>query len=135
MDVSLLAEQRRNGHMLLGRTGAHEVSLSASVKGPFQLRLPAGIKAHNICVLGPSPSFLFVLLAVLGPMARPEIQGTFGVADLGVAVWPFFWKMALLVRLPVAAVVVLALAASFFLFFTVSNSASSFSPLMSSNDN
>ena len=120
MDVSLLAKQRRDGYMLLSRVGAHEVSLSATEEGPFQLRLPAGVKAHNVRVLGPSPSFCFTLFTVLGPMARPELQGTFCVADLGVAVWPFFWKMGFLVRPPVVTVDALALAASFFLFFTVS---------------
>ena len=133
MDVSLLAKQRRDGHMLLGRTRAHEVSLSASVEGPFQLRHTAGIKAHNVGVLGPSTSFLSVVLAVFGPMARPVIQGTVvegGLVALA-AEWTFFANMSLLVRAAVAFV----FAASFFLFLTVWNSSASFTPLKSSNEN
>ena len=116
MDVSLLAEQRRNGHMLLSRVGAHEVSLSATEEGPFQLRLPAGIEAHNIRVLGPSPSFLFTLLAVLGPMARPVIQGTVVDADFAALVAGRLLENISFLRPPVVAFV---FAAAFFLFWTV----------------
>ena len=117
MDVRLLAEQRRNWHLSLSRIGSHEVPLSATEEGPFQLRLPAGIKAHNICVLGPSTSFLFALLTVFGPMARPVIQGTVveGGLEALAAAWTFFANMSLLVCPAVA----LVFAASFFLFLTV----------------